>query len=136
MKNKLHFPVIISLFNIVAISCKNLMDFEYSQTMCYYISHQEVPASSSQEFQDINDFTPSEESSSPSSNSNQLTSGDNEYNPPSNGSQASAKIWNICNKEFSSVGNLQQHIKSHTGEKPYVCSHCGESFSHKGHLFQ
>ncbi|XP_077321431.1 uncharacterized protein LOC143955222 [Lithobates pipiens] len=36
-----------------------------------------------------------------------------------------------CRKSFSNQAFLLAHRRSHTGEKPYVCSYCGKGFAHK-----
>ncbi|CAL4060673.1 unnamed protein product, partial [Meganyctiphanes norvegica] len=35
---------------------------------------------------------------------------------------------NQCEKAFFRSGHLKSHMKMHTGEKPYQCSHCDEAF--------
>lgn len=36
-----------------------------------------------------------------------------------------------CAKAYSRLENLKTHLRSHTGEKPYVCEHegCNKAFS-------
>ena len=44
------------------------------------------------------------------------------------------KTCSNCGKKFQSLSKLQQHIRAHTGEKPFPCDRCPSKFSHKGHL--
>jgi len=34
----------------------------------------------------------------------------------------------ICHNSYSQFGHLQSHKKTHTGERPYQCSACGKSY--------
>lgn len=39
-------------------------------------------------------------------------------------------------RAFNESGNLKTHMRTHTGDRPYICDHkdCGKSFITKGHL--
>ncbi|XP_014776240.1 zinc finger protein 436 isoform X2 [Octopus bimaculoides] len=51
--------------------------------------------------------------------------------PPNNGNSYPCAI---CGRAFSKCSNLQRHVRTHTGEKPFTCSLCGSSFTRNWHL--
>lgn len=40
----------------------------------------------------------------------------------------------ICGKHIPCQSNLQNHMRVHTGERPYSCLYCGKGFKLKGHM--
>ncbi|XP_049457536.1 zinc finger and SCAN domain-containing protein 22-like isoform X2 [Epinephelus fuscoguttatus] len=40
----------------------------------------------------------------------------------------------VCGNTFTQVSSLRQHMSIHTGEKPFSCSVCNKSFTHRGSL--
>ncbi|XP_044763031.1 RB-associated KRAB zinc finger protein [Coccinella septempunctata] len=45
-------------------------------------------------------------------------------------------VCDICHKSFKRREHLYQHIKLHTGFRPYTCEHCSKSFMRKEHLLR
>ena len=49
-------------------------------------------------------------------------------------SQIKLLFCEYCDKHFPDNSNLARHIRTHTGEKPFICEFCGRGFAHKSNL--
>nr|XP_058895021.1 zinc finger protein 341 isoform X5 [Kogia breviceps] len=55
--------------------------------------------------------------------------------PEAAGKQKAQKLkCSYCDKSFTKNFDLQQHIRSHTGEKPFQCIACGRAFAQKSNV--
>lgn len=41
---------------------------------------------------------------------------------------------NLCSYKTERKAHILRHLRSHTGERPFVCIYCDRSFVHKHHL--
>lgn len=53
---------------------------------------------------------------------------------PSSNDADQKHFCHLCQKNFSSTSSLQIHMRTHTGERPFVCSVCQKAFTTKGNL--
>ncbi|XP_030033527.2 zinc finger protein 595 isoform X2 [Manduca sexta] len=45
------------------------------------------------------------------------------------------KICDYCGQGFTTAAILRSHIRTHTGERPHRCVHCGATFAHSSALY-
>lgn len=54
--------------------------------------------------------------------------------PPAGDGAKPPCLCDTCGKEFTNVTYLAQHVRTHTGERPYTCGECGRQFRHTANL--
>ncbi|CAH1641246.1 unnamed protein product [Spodoptera littoralis] len=40
----------------------------------------------------------------------------------------------VCEKKFATKGDVEKHVRTHTGERPYACDVCAKRFTQRGSL--
>ena len=59
-----------------------------------------------------------------------------QWNPGSSQGMRKAHACTICPKSFDWPSHLENHMRVHTGVKPFECEQCGKTFALKGNLKQ
>lgn len=56
--------------------------------------------------------------------------------PPNDNTQPtnSKHLCRVCHKNFSSSSAVHIHLRTHTGDRPFVCNVCQKAFTTKGNL--
>lgn len=74
-----------------------------------------------------------QQSNTPTKNQTHIQS-NNETSQKPRAKDSKRDYCKLCNKHFGSSSALETHIRSHTGDKPFLCSICEKGFSTKGNL--
>lgn len=75
-----------------------------------------------------------QQSNTPTKNDVHSTKSNNETSQKIKTKDSKRDYCKLCNKHFGSSSALETHIRSHTGDKPFICAICEKGFSTKGNL--